>query len=325
MRSLRGILLLCTLAWICPAVTAVGAGEPPQPPRAGRVDGAPPEAVDLRPRFEQWGLARRQQGARVTCSAFTVAGALEFAVAQRQGRTPRLSVEFLNWAANRTCGDSDDGGFFSDLWKGYAAHGICTEEAMPYQAKFDPGQPPTADAFADAKTRLTFGLRLHWIKEWDVNTGLKDEHLAAIKRTLADGWPVCGGFRWPKQAQWENGVLQMCPSDAVYDGHSVLLAGYRDDAGQPGGGVLVFRNTAGDGRDGSMPYAYAQAYMNHAVWVDFERRRVQRWMRAEPPLAKVLTCSTVAMVVSPGNVVSRAPWAQPSLTASSGDSPESSP
>ena len=42
----------------------------------------------------------------------------------------------------------------------------------------------------------------------------------------------------------------------------------------------------------------------------------QRWMRAEPPLAKARTCS-VAIVVSPGNVVSNAPWAQPSLTASS--------
>ena len=39
-------------------------------------------------------------------------------------------------------------------------------------------------------------------------------------------------------------------------------------------------------------------------------------MRAEPPLAKALTCSTVAIVVSPGNVVSSAPCAQPSLTAS---------
>ena len=31
------------------------------------------------------------------------------------------------------------------------------------------------------------------------------------------------------------------------------------------------------------------------------------WMRAEPPLAKALTWSSVAMVVSPGNVVSNAP------------------
>lgn len=62
----------------------------------------------------------------------------------------------------------------------------------------------------------------------------------------------------------------MCPPDAVYDGHSVLGVGYRPDSSQPGGGVLLFRNTAGDGRDGAMPYEYARSYMNDAAWVDFE-------------------------------------------------------
>ena len=37
-------------------------------------------------------------------------------------------------------------------------------------------------------------------------------------------------------------------------------------------------------------------------------------MRAEPPFAKARTCSTVAIVVSPGKVVSSAPCAQPSLS-----------
>ena len=50
-----------------------------------------------------------------------------------------------------------------------------------------------------------------------------------------------------------------------------------------------------------------------------------RWMRAEPPLANAFTCSTVAIVVSPGNVVSNAPCAQPRLTASWGVSPVSRP
>ncbi len=45
----------------------------------------------------------------------------------------------------------------------------------------------------------------------------------------------------------------MCPADSVYDGHSVLLVGYRNDPAQPWGGVFLFRNTAGDGRDGRCP------------------------------------------------------------------------
>ena len=50
-----------------------------------------------------------------------------------------------------------------------------------------------------------------------------------------------------------------------------------------------------------------------------------RWIRADPPFAKARTWSTVAIVVSPGNVAMSAPCAQPSLTESSGVSPLSSP
>lgn len=232
----------------------------------------PTKVVDLRPAFQQLGLERRQQGSRPTCSTFTVAGALEFAVAKRQGHGTRLSVEFLNWAANKACGDSADGGFFSDLWNGFANYGICAESDLAYQPKFDSSLQPSAAAMADAKTRLNLGLQLHWIKEWNVNTGLTEDHIAAIKHKLEEGWSVCGGFRWPKQERWEADVLQMCPSNAVRDGHSVLLVGYRDETAQPGGGVFIFRNTSRGGRDGFMPYAYAQAFMNDAVWVDYEAR-----------------------------------------------------
>ena len=230
------------------------------------------QSVDLRPAFREMGLGPRRQGNRPTCSVFTVAGALEYAVAKGQGHSPRLSVEFLNWASNKACGDTEDGGFFSDLWKGFAAYGICAEEQMPYEPKFDSSRLPSAGALADAKTRLALGLRLHWIKQWNVNTGLTDPEFDSVKRTLAQGWPVCGGFRWPKQEQWTEDVLQMCPSNAVRDGHSVLLAGYRDDAAQPGGGVFIFQNTSRDRVDGFMPYAYARLYMNDAVWVDFDAR-----------------------------------------------------
>jgi hypothetical protein len=235
-------------------------------------EGQLPAATDLRPVFQQWDLAPRQQGDRPTCSVFTVAGALEFALAKQQGHGTRLSVEYLNWAANRVGNDTNDGGFFSDLWKGFAARGICTEADMPYQAKLDLAKQPSPAAKTDAKTRLALGLRLHWIKEWNVNTGLTDEEFLAIKRTLSQGWPVCSGLRWPKQEKWVADVLQMCPSNAVRDGHSVLLAGYRDDAAQPGGGVLMFRNTSRGGRDGYMPYTYARTYMNDAAWVDSEAR-----------------------------------------------------
>jgi hypothetical protein len=252
--------------------------------------------ADLRPVFQRFGLGPRQQGGRPTCSAFTMAGALEFAVAKRQHHGCRLSIEFLNWAANKVCGDREDGGFFSDLWKGFAAYGICTEEDLPYQAKFNPALLPNATTMADAKTRLALGLRLHWIKEWNVNTGLTDEHVAAIKRTLEQGWPVCGGFRWPKQEQWVDNVLQMCPSNAVRDGHSVLLVGYRDEGGQPGGGTFLFRNTSHGGQDGAMSYAYAQAYMNDAAWVDYASRAPAR---AESPASVPVLNDVLGALAAP--------------------------
>ncbi len=226
-----------------------------------------PRTIDLRPTMDQWGLSPRLQAKRGTCSVFTVATALEFAVARRQGQVRRLSVEFLNWASNQAVHDDHDGGFFSDLWTGFAAYGICPEADFPYQPRFDPKFAPSSTVLAQAKAMQGLGLRLHWIKEWDVRTGLTEAHLAKIKRTLSRGWPVCGGFRWPKQARWENEVLQMCTADAVYDGHSVLLVGYREDATVAGGGVILFRNTAGSGQDGAMPYAYAQTFMNDAAWI----------------------------------------------------------
>lgn len=227
-----------------------------------------PKEVDIRPMLEQWKLPPRSQGSRPTCSVFAFAGALEFAVARAQQRGEPLSVEYLNWAANQTGRGVRDGGFFSEMWNGFAAQGICTEKAMPYQNQFHTTNAPSVEARAEAKARLGLGLQLHWIKRWNVKTGLSSNEFAAIKQTLDQGWPVCGGLRWPKQEVWENEVLKMAGPEGVFDGHSVLLVGYRDEAQPPGGGVFIIRNPGRGGRDGFMPYAYAQAYMNDAAWIE---------------------------------------------------------
>jgi len=227
--------------------------------------------VDLRHAFEKWDLTPRVQGKRNTCSVFTVAGAMEYATANKTGRTPRVSVEFLNWASNQAVRDNDDGSFFSDLWRGFTIYGACPEQDMPYQDKFDPNRAPSEEAKDHARQMHEVGLQLHWIKPWNPNTGLTDAHLAAIKRVLRQQWPVCGGFRWPKQVKWKDDVLEMAPPEGVFDGHSVLLVGCRDDPQQPGGGTFLFRNSNNNGRDGWMTYEYARAYMNDAVWIDYEK------------------------------------------------------
>jgi hypothetical protein len=238
-------------------------------------------SVDLRPAFHERGLVTRSQGGRGTCSVLAVIGAMEYAVAGQRHEPARLSVEFLNWASNDATHNTADGGFFSDIWKGFTTYGVCPEDDMPYAPRFDRGARPGAPALAHARALRDLGLRLHWIKEWNPHKGLSSVQLAEVKQTLRRGWPVCGGFLWPKNPRWNDGVLQMSPRDAVFDGHSVLLVGYRDDPKQPGGGVVLIRNSGGPSRDGMMSLEYLLAYMNDAVWIDASVQDT----RAQPPTA----------------------------------------
>ena len=227
-----------------------------------------PASVDLRPAFKKWGLPIRSQGGRGTCSVFTMTGAMEYALASQHQAGTVLSVEFLNWAANEARPNSRDGGFFSELWAGFEREGICAETNWPYQARFDAGLRPDERVLALAQEAVKARLRLEWIKPWNVATGLTEAQFQAIKRTLARGWPVCGGLRWPKHAAWKLDVLQMVPPADVFDGHSVLLVGFKDDPAQPGGGVFLIRNSGGGPADAALPYDYARAYLNDAAWIE---------------------------------------------------------
>lgn len=227
----------------------------------------PAPSVDLRPVFQKWGLPLRQQGGRGTCSVFTMTGALEYALASRQHSGTVLSVEFLNWASNQATPKLTDGGFFSDLWKGFEKYGICPEASLPYQSNFNPSLHPEPGVLRRAKSVAAARLRLHWIKPWNVATGLTETQFLEIKRTLSSGWPVCGGFRWPKHEHWDQAVLAMVPPAEVFDGHSVLLVGFKDSPAEPGGGVYLIRNSGGGAPDGALPCEYVRAYMNDAAWV----------------------------------------------------------
>jgi len=255
--------LLVASVTLPPALSA-----PPAP--AGPNGTVPLNSVDLRPVFDDWRLPLRSQGDRGTCSVFTITGAIEYALAEKQRHATRLSVEFLNWASNRTIDEMDDGGFFSDLWKGFESYGICVEDEMPYGEQFDPTRRPSSAALENARQIRDAGLELHWVKRWDPTKGLTEEQFAAVKETLRNRWPVCGGFLWPKKAKWADGVLQMAPREGVRDGHSVLLVGFRDDPTQPGGGVFLVWNSGKGLRDGAMSYEYVRTYMNDAVWIGYK-------------------------------------------------------
>jgi hypothetical protein len=246
---------------ICVLTSCVGGG-------ASADVAALPAKADLRPAFAGWQLPLRRQGHRGTCSVFALTGALEYALASHAHAGTVLSVEFLNWASNQAATNSQDGGFFADLWRGYQAYGICAETNFPYHDDFDPQLHPADAILLRARETKKAGLSLHWIKPWDVTTGVTEAQFAELKRTLARGWPVCGGFRWPKHEAWPDHVLQMAAPADVFDGHSVLLVGFKDEAGQPGGGVFLIRNSGGGPRDAAIPYDYVRAYLNDAAWIE---------------------------------------------------------
>ncbi len=239
-------------------------------PSPGTVTDAAGIGADLRPAFERFGLAPKNQSPRGCCSLFALVGALEYewACARQQAPAVRLSEEYLNWASHQTNGRRSDGSFFADALRGLATFGICREDLMPYAREFDPDAEPSPEAHADAAERRD--VRALWIKAWDVTTGMTDEMLAAIRREIAQGHPVAIGMRWPRAESYTpEGLLTVPPRDQVFDGHSVLLVGWRDDPSAPGGGWFLFRNSFGpgwrEGGHGRMPFAYAMAYGNDAV------------------------------------------------------------
>lgn len=204
-----------------------------------------PAEVDLRPQFEQWNLPPRRQGRRNTCSVFVTVGAFEFALAKVRGEGTPLSVEYLNWACNQHIGNSttDRGQFFHHLLAGYEKQGLCREDLMPYERRFYHTQP-SEEAKADAEALHKLGFTVHWIRPWSKSAGLNDKQFAAIRATLAAGWPVCVG-----------------------SGHSRLFVGYVDDPADDGGGRFIARDS-GIGGYSHASYAWAREHIYDLFWVE---------------------------------------------------------
>ncbi len=202
--------------------------------------------IDLTPNFARWGLAIKKQGRRNTCSVFATVAAMEFALSRKSEQGIRLSEEFLNWAANQVVKNTrqDRGQFFSHLLDGFERFGICKDGEMPYARAFSPEYEPSERAKESAKAVRSSGLRAHWIKKNDGKKDITDEHIAQIKATLDKGWPVCAGSH-----------------------HSLLVAGYRDDASLPGGGQLLVRDSGG-GDEKSMTYEAAKARLCDLIWYE---------------------------------------------------------
>jgi hypothetical protein len=232
--------------------------------------------VDLRPDIAALGLTIRPiQGARGTCSIFAVTFALEYMYAKNYGmKSPDFSEEYLNYASNLAIGAKDDGGFFDQIDAGYQKYGMVKESLVPYQSVFD-SNLSVSQATLNTGAAIAPRLKPHFIKIWDVTTGLQPSQLLSILFQLKQGRPVAAGLRWPKDGKlvFENilgvPIMKTPSSSDVVDGHSIAFVGFKASKNFPGEGYLIFRNSwgTGFGEDGYgyMSFDYAMKYTNDLV------------------------------------------------------------
>lgn len=199
------------------------------------------QGKDLRPLFEKYGILVKNQGSRGTCSIFTIVGLIEFERANVLNDNTPLSVEYLNWAANQIEGINADGSFFNYAIDGMAKYGICADDYMPYATRFTEKVEPSESAKKDAMSRR-IGKQI-WIKQWNLEKGITKEQLCEVQKQLDANHSVAIGFQWPKQGETigEHGELAIVERENVFDGHSVLIVGYKADDKIPGGGYLIFK------------------------------------------------------------------------------------
>jgi papain like protease len=229
--------------------------------------------VDLRPNIESMGIAIRDQGDRGTCSVFAMTFLLEYNYGKHfDFKKPDFSEEYLNDVKNLATGDDWDGGFFTDIDKGYQEYGIVNARLDPYKNTFNPKEK-VSKALLTKGEEIKPRLKAHYIKDWDVKTGLKPKQLAAILSRLRSGIPVASGLRWPNTFETETirgiPVMKVPGPSGVTDGHSIDFVGFRQCPHFPGGGYFIFRNSWGtsfqeDGY-GYMPFQYAMKYANDVV------------------------------------------------------------
>jgi hypothetical protein len=227
-----------------------------------------PSAVDLRPHFKEWGLTVNNQGSRGTCVLQAITGVLEYEHAARGApRGPRLSVDYLVWAARDVTGRKSEDSWFPGALAAVNRHGVCSDELMPYAARFNPANRPSAKGLADGRTRT--GVVADWVRPLDPKPGMTPAQLLRAKQALVAGHPIAAAFKWPKKLELTADHTFKVPNrDGVGGTHAIVLVGYADGK-EPGGGVFLVRNSWGpkwgDGGYARMPYAYAAAHGLDAV------------------------------------------------------------
>lgn len=227
--------------------------------------------ADLRPKIKEHALQVKDQGNRNTCSVFAVNFCHEFLWATQKnfGMGADFSEEYLNYVKNVACNIKKDGGFFSQIDKGYQTWGVYMTGLVPYKSSYDSNYK-VPQAYMDVAKKWDRA-KADFIKEWNPNMGANSAQIAKACSYLDQGIPVAGGFLWPNSLQFEKkaglDLMKVPTSKAqVFDGHSVALVGYKKSTLFPGGGYFVIRNSWGKnwGEEGYalMPFDYVAKYAN---------------------------------------------------------------
>ena len=284
-------LLITGVAFVALAVLTVPAFSQQKPLRtAPRIEipfhpTAPIAAeVDLRPEIGKLGLAIRDQGNRATCSVFATTFLIEYHTARtKKMKDLDLSEEYLNWAKNQANHTDWDGGFFTDIIRGYQQFGMVPISDMPYLPAFHPKHPdtPKQPVIAEGKEFARFPFT--FIKQWDNQKGMSEQELDATKTALRAGHPVATGIWWLQNFETVTidhvPLLKEYPRSAntnsapsknpMFDGHSINLVGFHEGKEFPGGGYFIFRNSFGPnfGHNGYgfVSFKYIRDYSNDAI------------------------------------------------------------
>ena len=185
----------------------------------------------------------RNQGARGTCVAHAVAAVFECLQLRATGQAVDLSPQFLYWSAKRHDGNPNSAGTFIRVATDRVVNdGVCDEADWPYVPTAVPGNesqdPPPPGAVAAASHRRALAV-----------VPVTPKSSAAIRQSLDNQIPVA--FSIPVYAYWvsPNGKVPMpIPGAPRIGGHAMCAAGYLLDAGAPGGGFVVAKNSWGTAR-----------------------------------------------------------------------------
>lgn len=208
-----------------------------------------PSVVSLRGKP---GLTVENQESIGSCTCNAGSSALEFVTARQSGSTPPQLSRLWLYAKVRefegTPLGEDSGAFVRDVMKVLAKFGCPEERLWPYLVGKYADMPPSFLDGEAAKHKVALYYRC--------------PTLGTIRASIAQGFPVVGGFDCPENlfsAECaRTGVVKFPAADEGFEGgHAVLFTGYDDKLS-----LLEFMNSWGEGWGdfgfGRLPYDFVR-------------------------------------------------------------------